>query len=358
MVALSRSRWPDFARAIPMPLRSRKSHPTTSPADIEFMSAADPTPKTRLPRSLLAGIFFISMAMLLLEVVLTRVYSVTMYYHFAFMIVSISLFGLAVSGTFIYLNPARFPRRKAGDHMARAATLFTLAVPACYLLQRAIPSAPDSPNYGFLYLFLTYVIMAVPFFLGGTAISLGLTHFSSRVAQLYFADLVGASIGCALVFPALSFLTGPDVVALVAVLGGVAAICFCGIAARPEARVRAWVAFGIVSIILVINASSLYRLLNAGTRSIINPVTHQERNPMSRVMAYDGTIRPAYRPGESPDSVFYPQQILLQIDKSAITAAIPFDGDFDKVNWIFTDVSALPLLLRPGSKVLDIGSGG
>src|ERR1043165_3417535 len=105
------------------------------------------------------------MAMLLLEVILTRLFSVTMFYHFAFMVVSISLFGLAVSGTFIYLKPERFPPEKTGDQLSWASTLFCLSVPISYILQTHLPSAPDSPNFGFLYLLLTYLIIAVPFFL-------------------------------------------------------------------------------------------------------------------------------------------------------------------------------------------------
>ena len=84
----------------------------------------------KLPHPLLAGVSFIAMAMLLLEVVLTRLFSVSMFYHFAFMVVSISLFGLAVSGTFIYMKPERFPAHRSGEQLALAAMLFAIAVPA------------------------------------------------------------------------------------------------------------------------------------------------------------------------------------------------------------------------------------
>jgi spermidine synthase len=324
------------------------------------------TTRPRLPRPLLAGIFFISMAMLLLEVILTRLFSVTMFYHFAFMVVSISLFGLAVSGTLIYLKPEWFPARKVGQQMTLAATLFALAVPICYIMQHSLPSAPDSPNFGFLYLLLTYIIIAVPFFLGGTAISLGLTHYSSGVALLYFADLVGASIGCALVFPAMSLLTGPDIIAVVAVLGAFSAVSVSFMSSSPAARARSFAVLAAVTVLLVLNTTEIFRPLRAGQRILTNPVTKEvlkpialDWNPMSRVLAYQGSTRPSFHPGMSPDSVFFPHnQILMQIDQSAMTWAVGFDGDFKKVDWIYTDVSTLPLFLRPGGKLLDIGSGG
>src|SRR5262245_59139574 len=53
-------------------------------------------------RSPLYGIAAISAALLMTELALTRIFSVTMYYHFAFLAISIALFGLSASGVLIY----------------------------------------------------------------------------------------------------------------------------------------------------------------------------------------------------------------------------------------------------------------
>lgn len=322
----------------------------------------------RLPRSLLLGVFFVAMAMLLQEITLTRIFSVTMFYHFAFMVVSITLFGMGVSGIYVYLNPQRFQPEKAGNQMTLAATLFAISVPVSYILQRSLPSAPDSPSFGFLYLSLTYILVAIPFFLGGITLSLALTHFSSGVAVLYFADLLGASIGCALVFPALSFLTGPDIIALVGVLGALSALAFSGMAKGPAPRRRALAALVVLVALLGVNTTRVFRVLNTGTLNLRHPGTQElmqpidiDWNPMSRVIAYHGSTRPSYWPGTSPDSVFYPTgQVLFLIDKSAMTWAVAFDGDYSKVGWIYSDLSVLPLFLKKDAapRVLDIGSGG
>lgn len=324
-----------------------------------------PGSRSGLSRPLLLGIFFIAMAMLLLEVVLTRIFSVTMYYHFAFMVVSITLFGMGVSGIFVYLRPQTFVREKSGQHVTTAATLFALSVPICYLLQRWIPSAPDSPTWGLLYLGLTYVVIAIPFFLGGMSISLALTHYGSDVATLYFADLVGASVGCALVFPGLTFFKGPDLIAFVGVLGGCAALSFSFMIKQAIFRQRALGVFLALLVLFGMNVFEKPLILNTGSRTIIMPDSRQavepiavEWNPMSRVMVYKGSTRPSALPGK-PDSTFFPpEQMLMVLDKSAMTWAVGFDGDWDKVRWIFSDISTLPLWLKPGAKVLDIGSGG
>jgi hypothetical protein len=82
-----------------------------------------PGSRSGLSRPLLLGIFFIAMAMLLLEVVLTRIFSVTMYYHFAFMVVSITLFGMGVPGIFCLPAAADLragKERPACDHRGYA----------------------------------------------------------------------------------------------------------------------------------------------------------------------------------------------------------------------------------------------
>ena len=61
-------------------------------------------------RHLLAGVFLISMGALALEVVLTRIFSVTMWYHFAFLAISMALMGSAMAGVFLYF----FPKLQSG----------------------------------------------------------------------------------------------------------------------------------------------------------------------------------------------------------------------------------------------------
>jgi spermidine synthase len=318
-----------------------------------------------LPRPLLFGIFFISMGMLLQEIILTRIFSVTMFYHFAFMVVSITLFGIGVSGIWVFLNPKRFAREVAPKQMAHSALLFAIAVPLCFILQRNLPAAADSPRWGLLYLAATYVLIAVPFFLGGTAISLALTHWSGGVSTLYFADLVGASIGCALVFPGLTFLTGPDIVVLVGLIGALSAVSLAQMAGPAERR-WSWLTVAAMAALLVVNTTTPFKPVNVGSRAIQRPDNGEwveplaaKWNPMARVLAFNLSNRPVFRPGQSPDSTFFPEdQILFQLDRSAMTWAVPFDGDWSKVDWIYTDVSVLPLFLKPGGKLLDIGSGG
>ena len=50
-----------------------------------------------------SGVALTSLATLLFELSLTRIFSVVFYYHFAFLAISIALFGLGAGGVFSYV---------------------------------------------------------------------------------------------------------------------------------------------------------------------------------------------------------------------------------------------------------------
>src|SRR6202453_894145 len=61
-------------------------------------------------RTLLLGLGLTSFAALLLELALTRLFSVVLFYHFAFLAISIALLGLGAGGVFAYLLKKRLAR--------------------------------------------------------------------------------------------------------------------------------------------------------------------------------------------------------------------------------------------------------
>ena len=79
----------------------------------------------RADRSLLAGVFLVCFANLLLEVVVTRLFSATMFYHFTFLAVALALFGIAASGVYVFIARERFLSDVRGE-MARASRRFAL----------------------------------------------------------------------------------------------------------------------------------------------------------------------------------------------------------------------------------------
>ena len=146
-------------------------------------------------------------AVLLFEVLVTRILSVTLSYHFAFLTISLAMLGLAAPGVWFSLVP---PRRS---------TLFI----ALYASAVALPGAVlaivhlGAAQRGNL-LFWVAVIL-VPMLALGTAICVLLLRArGTQVSRMYAADLAGAAVGALLAVPLLHGLPTPSVVAALGVL--------------------------------------------------------------------------------------------------------------------------------------------
>src|SRR5438128_7737040 len=123
-------------------------------------------------RAVLGGIAAVSAALLMTELALTRIFSVTMYYHFAFLAISIALFGLSASGVFVFLTRTWFARLDTRRLLAAGALLHgaaTVAALAC--LVRIRVGLNYSPGNVALMLAI-YALAALPFFTGGFVVSL------------------------------------------------------------------------------------------------------------------------------------------------------------------------------------------
>jgi len=164
--------------------------------------------------------------LLMIELALTRIFSVTMYYHFAFLAISIALFGLSASGVYVYLARKSFDRRTTPDLL----TLHSLAFAAATIVALAalvrIRVGLNYSHENLLKMILIYALAALPFFTGGAVVSLAISRFSSRVNVVYGADLMGAALGCLLLLPLMNQFGAPGVVLLAAALGGIAAVSF------------------------------------------------------------------------------------------------------------------------------------
>ncbi|HUK92177.1 MAG TPA: hypothetical protein VLZ81_17385, partial [Blastocatellia bacterium] len=77
-------------------------------------------------RNLFLGVSLVTLATLMLELTLTRLFSATMYYHFAFMAISLALFGSGASGVFVYIFRRRLEPLATPTLMSAFACLLAL----------------------------------------------------------------------------------------------------------------------------------------------------------------------------------------------------------------------------------------
>ena len=149
------------------------------------------------------GIFLLTLSVLMLELSLTRLFSATMYYHFAFMAVSLALFGSGASGVFIYVIQNWLDKAKTGRWMSIFSILYALSlIFALYVIFENPLVLGGSENYSRLV--KIYGATSLPFFFAGCAVTLAITRYASDISRLYLFDLAGAALGCLLLIPFLN----------------------------------------------------------------------------------------------------------------------------------------------------------
>jgi hypothetical protein len=311
-----------------------------------------------VPRTWLTGIFLIALSLLLIEVTFTRVFSLIMWYHFAVLSISLALFGTATAGLGIYLYPQYFPRERLGAFLQWTSFAYSISVVASFIALIGLPVNPHPSVAGLSNLSLVYLILVIPFFFGGLCLSLAITHLSVDVSTVYFADLLGASIGCILVIPALNFFGGPGTILLAAVTAAFASLIF----SERLATVSRWVWAGTVTVIglLVFNhwfdvlkiqyvkggieGTKLYEGWNSFSRiAVFPPVTWGRPFGWGLSGRYDGGN---------------PGWMRLSIDGMAETPITRFNGDWESVNFLAYDVSNIVHSLKRDAKMFIIGPGG
>ena len=179
-----------------------------------------------LRRSTVAAVALTSAALLMTELALTRIFSVTMYYHFAFLAISIALFGLSASGVYVFVARrwllAREPSGLLAGHALAFAAVTVLALALLVRIRVGLNYSPEN-----LRLMLAiYALAALPFFAGGAVVSLALTRFAAGVNVVYAADLVGAAAGCLLLIPLLNSVGAPGAVLVASLTAPLAAVLF------------------------------------------------------------------------------------------------------------------------------------
>jgi hypothetical protein len=172
---------------------------------------------TEIPeKTLLGGLALASFAALLLELALTRLFSVVLFYHFAFLAISIALLGLGAGGVFAYLLK---PRLASTDTRTLAARLcMTNAVVVVVVLEIVlhVPVALQVSWANFGRLTALYLAAAVPFFLTGLLFAVVFARETLRIPRLYGADLCGGALACLAVVPLLNWVGGPNVILVAA----------------------------------------------------------------------------------------------------------------------------------------------
>lgn len=280
-----------------------------------------------------------TLATLLLELSLTRIFSVVFYYHFAFLAISIALFGLGVGGVLSYVV--------AGwrGNLFKKLGLVSLAN-AGLVLFSIVFVLTRGADISTLELGIIYFVDALPFLGSGIIVSLVISETIDRVDRVYFFDLIGAAVGCLLLVLLLNTFGGPNTVLSVAVMFCAAAAIWFNLAGYPVGRIAS-VAIGLAFTLLII-ANTKFNMIEikyAKGQKLLQE-TKVKWNSISRI-----ALAPE-RDSGAP---------MIFIDADASTGIANFDFEHltpDNLKDLLHQGPSIPYNLRPGAKTLIIGPGG
>src|SRR6202051_2009236 len=136
---------------------------------------------------LLAGLALTSFSALFLELALTRLFSVVLFYHFAFLAISIAWLGLGAGGVFAYLLKRWVKRFDTRTLAMRICMLNSVTVLIVLEIVLHVPVALEVSWKNFMHLTALYLAAAVPFFLTGVLFSVVFARETRRVWRLYGA---------------------------------------------------------------------------------------------------------------------------------------------------------------------------
>jgi spermidine synthase len=295
-------------------------------------------------KTLLAALALTSFAALLLELALTRLFSVVLFYHFAFLAISIALLGLGAGGVFAYLLKSRLAATRTRTLAARLCMTNSAVVLVVLEIILHVPVALQVSWGNFARLTVIYLAAAVPFFLTGLLFAVVFARESHRIPRLYGADLCGGALACLAIVPLLNGVGGPNVILVAAAV--MAAAGFIWAEFRPTRRNAAALALALVALIGANHSSRLIDVVYAkGMFRDPAWVEFARWNALSRVEVD--------RQGQAKAIV---------IDADASTYIMNADvSQWHRTEWEHDLMSAPPALanvLRPRGEFAIIGPGG
>jgi hypothetical protein len=177
---------------------------------------------------LLVVLFVLSLSIILFELALTRIFSIVLWYDYAFMAISIAFFGLGIGSFVIHIQKDKFntlkkkstidPQFTFSSRIVRYALAYGISVPVFIFLIGYIPS-----DTSFIYLF--YLISSIPFFFAGAGMALIFLAMSEKISKLYFADLIGAALATIILDPIMQSLGAGSTLLLTSVVVVGASAC-------------------------------------------------------------------------------------------------------------------------------------
>jgi hypothetical protein len=319
----------------------------------------------------LGGVLFITFAVLVFQIVQTRILSVVAWYYVAFFAISVAMLGMTAGAVWVYLRRDRVSAENLATWLSDSALLTALSMPASAAVQFSLITSLAPSLASLVSVALLMGVMAAPYVFAGITVSLALTRSPFPVGLVYAVDLLGAALGCAAVVGILEVLDGPTAIFAAGLAAAVAALSFghaaTGGAQTTLSRRSPW-RRPLVSVIALAVAIPL----NNGSRFGLRPVmvkdaietgqlSRTERwNSYSRIVAYRPVVAAPqlWSPSPRTPGTLQVQQVHLNIDGAAGTTMPHFDGTGASIDFLKYDLVNIAYHLPNIERAAVIGVGG
>jgi hypothetical protein len=336
------------------------------------------TPTGNQRFSYYAGMFCITAATLALQIIQTRILSVVLWYHLAFFVISMAMFGLTLGAVYIYLRGDRYTEETLSDDLAKLSAAFALSTAVSLGVQMTLAPVSGISVTALVIWVELAMCLFVPFFFSGAAVSLALTRSPFPIGIVYGVDLAGAAFGCICVLALLSFADGPSAVLYIASLAGISAVFFsnseigkASSGSRFLSMLVEWkyALVFLLMLVAIINNSVLdtIKLRPIVTKDRIElptqPLLFEDWNSFSRIGVEQGRsykfprlwgASPTFKGLDEPLGVRY-----VHIDGLAGTPSYEVKGDLSRAEFLKYDVTNLAYYLPnlDNAAVVGVGAG-
>jgi hypothetical protein len=189
------------------------------------------------------SVFLTSLSAIAFEILLTRLFSISQWHHLSFMVISIALFGMAASGTYLGIAGSRGKRwhmQHSRDRwMVRLSFCYVISALLSFLLVRSLPldyyKLPFQPMQA-LYLMITYLSLAIPFFFTGLIVAHTYISIPEKTGLIYFMNMAGSALGALIPMVLLKPLGEGKLMILVAILPLLVCFSFLNRTGRTDQR--------------------------------------------------------------------------------------------------------------------------
>lgn len=324
--------------------------------------------------SFYTGVFFISGLVMTLQILQSRIFSVTSWYHLSFLVISMAMFGLTLGALKIYRASEAYQREHYGLIARKHSMAFGFFILIGLVFQLFFPIISDSAIKTIATLPVAAIAISAAYYHAGVAITVCLTRAPFPVGKTYGIDLLGAGIGCIAALVLMETIDTPSAILLVSGVAFLSALAFPVEDSAPKSVTLGATTLNLKKTATLFCAGTflfgfinnalpsplLYPLWVKNNLITMSKIDYEEWNSISRVTVMNEREQAPFAWGHSPK---FPADArttgkFLVIDGDAGTPITKFDGDFEKHRYLEFDVTNIAYTLPNVKKAAIIGVGG